>query len=102
MWLRLSLALHIPIGELQRRVSSREFAEYLALWRLEPWGDARGDIAAAKIACTVANQHSKQRRPLRDFLPSWLRGGDRGRATSPEGMQAIADQFLAAYQGTRK
>ena len=98
MWLRLSLALRTPGGLLQRQMSAREFAEYLALWRLEPWGDARIDIAAATVAATIANHLSPRRRRLVDFLPSWLKP-ERPRARTPSAMQSLAAQFLAAYRG---
>lgn len=102
--MRLSLALGIPVGELQQRMSSREFAEYLALWRLEPWGDARGDIQAAMIATTIANHLGRKRRRLADFLPDWLKGRGRNRATTPEAMIALARQFATAHNeaGRRK
>jgi hypothetical protein len=36
-------------------MSSREFAEWVAYYRREPFGDRRGDIQAAHIASIVAN-----------------------------------------------
>ena len=101
MWLRLSLALGIPVGALQQQVSAREFAEYLALWHMEPWGEARIDTAAALVACTIANHLAPRRRRLADFLPAWLKP-ERPRARTPQALEALAAQFLAAYQGTRR
>ena len=66
----------IPVAELQRRMSSREFAEWLAFMNLEPLGAERADLQAGIIAATVANAHRdpKQRRqPYQpgDFIPDY-------------------------------
>lgn len=99
MWLRLSIAFGIPLRELQARMGSAEFAEYLALWRLEPWGEARIDTAAATVAATVANHLGRRRRQLRDFLPAWLQPRARARGGD---MLAVRDQFLAAYRAAAR
>jgi hypothetical protein len=43
------------VREAQDRIDADEFGEWMALYGIEPWGDARGDIQAAVIASTVAN-----------------------------------------------
>ena len=47
----------IPVGELQQRVSSKEFTEYLAYFNVEPWPEERADINSASIATLLANIH---------------------------------------------
>ena len=52
-------------------MSSREFAEWLAYERLEPFGPERADARAALVAQTVANyagRTAKRWLTLRDFL----------------------------------
>lgn len=62
----------IPVGELQHRISSQEFTEYLAYFTIEPYPEERADINAAMIACLLANAYRDPKtkpRPfeLRDF-----------------------------------
>lgn len=64
----------IPIAELQERISSHDFAEYWAMFQLEPWGLEREDYRAGIVASTVANANrdrKKHPRPYRpeDFVP---------------------------------
>lgn len=70
----MSLALGIPVAELQSRMSSREFAEWLAYDRIDPYGQERGDLQAAIIASTTAScapvKHKKRPRPI-DFMPKF-------------------------------
>lgn len=37
-----------------QRISSREFSEWIAFDRLEPFGEHRGDIHAAQVSLQVA------------------------------------------------
>ena len=42
------------VGELERTMTAREFAEWQAYDRLDPIGGYRGDIQAAVVACAMA------------------------------------------------
>ena len=59
----------IPIGELQLRVSSREFAEYWAYDQLEPFGPERDDLRAGVVASTIANVNRDPKRQRTPFTP---------------------------------
>ncbi len=50
------LAGHLgkTVGELERTLTAREFAEWQAYDRLDPIGGYRGDIQSAVIACAMA------------------------------------------------
>jgi hypothetical protein len=65
----------IPIGELQGRVTSREFAEYMAFHELEPFGPEREDLRAGIVASTIANANRdpKKHGPYTadDFMPRY-------------------------------
>ncbi len=55
-------------------MSSREFAEWLALYGMEPFGDARADLRSGIVASVIANVNrdpKKRRRPYKpeDFVP---------------------------------
>ena len=67
-WLRLSLIFGMPRSELQARMSSAEFAEYLAFHSIEPIGEERSDLRAGIIAATVAGAHGSRAKPI-DFMP---------------------------------
>ena len=55
MWHRLALALGGTVTDLQHRMPYREYVDWVALWQIEPWGDARGDMQAALVATLLAN-----------------------------------------------
>lgn len=68
------MTLGCSVREAQARISSREFGEWMALYRVEPWGDLRGDVQAAVVASTMANAYrdrKKRRKPfaVKEFLP---------------------------------
>ena len=55
-WFRLALALGgCTVTELQQRMSSREFAEWMEYYQLDPFGDERADVRSAIVASTMAN-----------------------------------------------
>lgn len=64
----------MTVGELLRRISSRELSEWAVYFQLEPWGCEVEDWRAGLIAATIANANrdpKKRRRPYepRDFMP---------------------------------
>lgn len=66
----------MTVGELLRRMSSRELTEWMAFFSLEPWGTEVEDWRAGLIASTIANSHRdpKRRRKLyepSDFMPRY-------------------------------
>lgn len=67
-WFRLALALGMSVAEAQSRISSAEFAEWIAFSRLEPYGPERADLRAGIVAATVANVHRDPK--SKPFAPS--------------------------------
>jgi hypothetical protein len=57
----------IPIGELQERVTSREFAEYWAFHELSPIGPERDDLRAGVVASTIANANRNPKKRSRPY-----------------------------------
>jgi len=47
------------VAEAQRWISSREFAEWMAYDRIDPFGAKRGDLQAGIVASTLVNLFSK-------------------------------------------
>lgn len=57
-------------------MSAHEFAEWIAYYSLEPFGEERADLRAAIVACVIANANrdpKKRRRAfkLADFMPQF-------------------------------
>lgn len=69
---RLALSLGCTIRELEARMSSREFSEWIAYSGIEPWGEDRADLRAGILASLTANiNRGKGAKPFRpsDFMP---------------------------------
>jgi hypothetical protein len=68
------LALGSTVAELQERMSSTEFSEWIAFYRLEPFGARRNDWGHAIVASVVYNMlKAKGSKDLtaEDFLPEF-------------------------------
>lgn len=62
----------MSVAQAQREISGREFAEWMAYHRLEPFGYERQDMGHAITAATIANSaKGKKGKTYRmtDFLP---------------------------------
>lgn len=64
----------IPVAELQRRVSSAEFVEYMASYQIDQRGGHYDDLRAGAIVSMLANIHrnpERRREPYGnlDFVP---------------------------------
>jgi hypothetical protein len=69
----LARTLGRTLDELGRTMSAAEFADHLADYLREPWGDRRADLQAALVSHTVATFAGKTLKdgappPLSDFL----------------------------------
>ena len=86
--------------EAQARCDSREFAEWIAFWSIEPWGEQLADLRCGIIGSLIANIHAKEGKKftVEDFMPVY--GESKAEPQSPEQMQAIFKAL--AKQGQRK
>ena len=60
------------LAELQQTLSAAELVEWMAFYRIDPWGGYRADLGAAMVASTLANVHraaSSQPFTPDDFIP---------------------------------
>ena len=57
----------MTVSELDARMSSREFAEWMVYSQIEPFGPAREDYRAALISTVVANSSGNKMSPD-DFI----------------------------------
>lgn len=81
-----------PVGELQASISSSEFTDWIAFYRLEPWGYDIDNWRAANVAVTVA-QAAGAKLKLDDFLPV------RRRATDASAVEAAMQSWIGALGG---
>jgi len=59
----------MTVGELEMRMSAREFSEWIELLRVDPWGPYRSDLQHALTAWSpIAAAGGKAK--VEDFLPS--------------------------------
>jgi hypothetical protein len=70
--------MHMPVAELQRRMSSHEFTEWQAFTTKEPIGEDRSDLRLARLLSFLANlvstwasrgKKQPQRSEPQDFMP---------------------------------
>jgi hypothetical protein len=83
-------------------MSSREFSEWQAYFRLEPFGEDRADIRAALVASVVANvNRNPKKRPkafaVKDFL---LKFDQEQREQGWEQQLSLVEMLNAAFGGT--
>ena len=78
--MRLALAFGEPVSALQARMSSHEFAEWLAFFRIEPLSEARADARIAILGAALGNLMIKlwtgkngKLKPI-DFIPQFETG----------------------------
>jgi hypothetical protein len=86
IWNVDALALHI---------SSKQLAEWMAYYRIEPWGEERGDLRSAMVASIIANVNRKKgAKPFRpiDFMPYFAEERDQ------MDRKALNDELVATFK----
>ena len=91
----------IPVGELLRRVSSRELAEWMAFFSLEPWGCETEDWRFGMLASVIANANrdpKRRRRPYepKDFMPQ--RRTQPAESQTSEEQAQILEAWMRAFE----
>lgn len=62
------------MAELQERMSSREFTEWMAFYQVEPFGRQAEDLGVGIISATIANANKGKRGKTytaQDFMPQY-------------------------------
>lgn len=61
----------MTVRELLARIDSRELAEWMAYYSLDPFGTERDDLQAGIVASTIANANSGKGKAFQpnDFMP---------------------------------
>ncbi len=96
------MALGMSVAEAQQRISSREFAEWVAYDRISPFGPERDDLRMGILASLIANvnrdakKHPKPYKPA-DFIPEFAKGEKPPQTT--EDHLKIIEMMNAAFGG---
>lgn len=65
----------MSVRRAQAEISADEFVEWLAVMRMDPMGEQRGDLRAAIVASTVANASPNRARRqvfrVKEFMPDF-------------------------------
>lgn len=93
----------MSVAAAQQSIDAREFAEWMALYRMDPWGEERAYLRAGIVASTIANcaamfTRSKRRWAPRHFMPDTYRGPKK----SVGQMAGLARSFAAAFAERKK
>jgi hypothetical protein len=92
----------MPVAELQQRMSSAEFEDWIAYDQVSPIGAKRLDHLAALIAATVANSNPWRKKgskpiPVSSFVPDWR---PKPKASTPEDQLAYVTMLNALFGGS--
>lgn len=93
----------MSVRRAQVEIDAAEFAEWMAYYTMEPWGEDRSDLRAGIIASTIANtQRGKRTKAFKpsDFMPNFDR--PRKCKQSPEEMRALFRLITNASGGEVK
>lgn len=74
MWFRVALALGMSVRQAQAEISGNEFAEWIAVMELDPFGEERDDIRSALICRTLANAlrpKGARAHKLEEYMPDY-------------------------------
>lgn len=91
----------MSVAQAQQQISAREFAEWMAFNRIEPFGAERMDIGFAIVASTVANSlKGKKGSPfkLTEFLPMFTSKP----AMSERALKAVVGALKRAWPKGKK
>jgi len=90
-----------PKREAKERCTAREFYEWVAYYRMNPWGEERADLRTGIVCALTANVHrgknGKAYKPT-DFLPKY---NERRKVQSGIEMAARMKAFATAHNSRR-
>lgn len=83
-----------------RSLTAKQFIEWEAYARLEPFNELRADMRSAQIASYIYNMavSSRDRKPVSDFLLKWEEADEaKPRTQTWQQQKSIAYMIAAAY-----
>ena len=58
----------MTVADLAERMTAAEEAHWIALYKLDPWGEQRDDMRSALISQLIHNSNSRKPKKLEDFM----------------------------------
>ena len=89
---KLALNLGMTVGELERRMTSRELSEWIAYDNVDPFGEVRDDLRTGIECATLAQINGTKNAKPKDFMPDFR----------PREQQTVSDmkaRFERAFKG---
>lgn len=87
----------MPVAEAQARISSAEFAEWVAFAQLEPFGSSREDARAGVVAALIANANRDTEKRSTPFEPADF-FSTLGEGAAPAQQEQTPEEQLAIMQ----
>jgi hypothetical protein len=80
------------VREIQDRMGSDEFTEWIAFHNLDPWSRSRDDLGHAITATVVANAHTSKGKGFKvaDFMPDFSKRARRAQSQQATRMLMLA------------
>lgn len=88
----------MTVAEMGRRMTAREWAEWMAMESIEPVTRLRDDVHHALATCQQHNLVARRARKPTDFLPFAVRSA----TMSKQQQAAVLDSFLTHYTTAHK
>ncbi len=82
-------------------MSRRQYLEWEAFYRLDPWDGERDDLLAGKICSAVAASVGVECAP-KEFMPDWLSEETRKRLPTKDEHEAQVDEVFARLRMMRE
>lgn len=91
----------MTVAEAQHRIGSTEFAEWLAFYQLEPFGDERADLRAAIMPflfATAFRKRGKTRPSMDDFMVSSMLSDSTDEPMAVREMEMTLRRLARSYE----
>jgi hypothetical protein len=61
----------MTVAEMLSRISSLELTEWMAYYKMDPFGEERADMRSAMVCTVMANAWGKKKFKIEDFMPKF-------------------------------
>ena len=89
----------MTVRELLARIDSRELAEWMQFYAIDPFGTQRDDLQAGIVAATIANANSSKGKAFQpiDFMPY----ADGKKEQTSDDMKALLNSIAGQHGDSR-
>lgn len=82
-------------------MTERQIREWVAVYRVDPWGEHRADVRTAIVACTLASINTPKGKP-RPKVADFLAVPPKREKQSVQAMAAHMNQYANMHNAFRK